>query len=89
MPTLARCHGRLFRYLFRHPDVLVPFLLRLLCLLVVAVEAGRGVRGRAGILGGLQLLLVGGRPRTPLQGGVWAGAATCLVMVSWVASIAA
>ena len=82
MPMLARCRGLLFRHLFHHPDVLVPCLLRLLCLLAVAVEVGREVQGSLGILGGPQPLLEGERPRTPRQGGVWAGAATCLVMVS-------
>ena len=82
MPTLMRCCGLLFRHLFRHPDVLVPCLLRLLCLLAVAVEVGRGVRGSLGILGGPQPLLEGERPRTLRQGGVWAGAATCLVTMS-------
>ena len=72
MPALARCRGLLFRHLFRHLDVLVPCLLRLLCLLAVAVEVGRGVRGSLGILLAPQLLL----------GGVWAGGATCSVMVS-------
>ena len=57
MPMIACLRGLLFLRLFRHPDVLVPFLLRLLCLLAVAVEVGRGVQGSLGNLVVPQLVL--------------------------------